>query len=302
MANSYSDVTGVYNESQIMTPEFLGGMNTPITNIERGGSQGWSPRLGLLDGTAEWISEKPFVQEDVMAFILEYPKGFDILPGGELLKRILKSYWEDRVSKIDGLKATLTIEYAEHSIGRSGQKYQVAVKSTREQSEISTTAVEPAGRPFERMTEVWLKYLVRDDVTQSPLITTVIPSSRTVKEIYFDYLNSCTILFIEPDTSRRYVERAYLTFNMKPKQTPEISSKKDIDGSAEIKENTIPWTGITSISNGVYELAQNMLDNIAVLGTDPFYNTIAVSQDVKEAVDAKLKEIKGFDETYNTNG
>jgi len=295
----YGTVTSPFSNRQEQIPALIGDSQSPIINPKYGGSQGWSPRLGMLDGAAEWISEKPYVQEDVIPIILEYPKGFDLLPNGDLLKRILKSYWEDRVSKIDGLKATMTIEYAEHAIGRSGQKYQVAVKSTREQSEISTTAVEPAGRPFERTFEIWLRYLVRDDVTQSPLLTTVLAGPRDVKEIYFDFLNSCTILFIEPDTSRRYVERAYLSFNMKPKQTPEITSKKDISGSAEIKENTIPWTSITSVSNGVFELGQLMLDNMLVIGTDPFYDNIAVGSTVKEAVDAKLQDIRGFDESTN---
>jgi hypothetical protein len=81
---------------------------------------------------------------------------------------------------------------------------------------------------------------------------------------------SATMLFIEPDPTHRYVLDAWVTTNMFPKGTGQISAKRDLTSPGEIRTLDIDFTGVSQYGAGVRRFAQEILTNIDITGANPF--------------------------------
>ena len=77
------------------------------------------------------------------------------------------------------------------------------------------------------------------------------------------------MLFFETDPTHSKIAKAWLTTNMYPTLTGDITGKRDLTTAGEVSEFTINFTGVSQSSLGVRTFAQAILDRINITNANP---------------------------------
>ena len=234
--------------------------NRPMVDPSFGGQFGYSTNL------VEWVSNQAYVSRNVIPILLEAPKFFQKMPNPEKWVQILKSLIELRCRSIEGLNATLSVEMDEHPVGGAGEMQEEIINVTRERSRPTFGFVEGYGRPVQTFLEQWITYGGMDPETKYSLLATMgeAPEDHLADEY------TATVIFIEPDPTHSKVNKAYLSTNMFPKGTGDITAKRDLTTPGEILNLSIEFSAITQYGFGVNAFAQRLLDNINLLNANPY--------------------------------
>lgn len=258
-----------------------------------GGQFGWSPRIGVVgeDGQAysEWISNQAYVQNNVIPVLIQGPKMFDYMEGGEKLLAILKSLIELRSKTIEGLTATKTVEVGEHNLGGGGQVQQEIVNVTIATSNVTHTYQEVQGKGIHRFFDMMIDYGGMDPYTKHSKIGTL---DKFDNAIWTPEFFTFTVLYIEPDVTGKRVVDAYLRANMFPLSSGEVNAKRDLNAAKEMPEMSIEFTGFNMRNDNVLELAQSMLNKMNLARFDSAKSPLFVSTDAEEAIDPAIRADK----------
>lgn len=244
-------ITGAYNRN----PE------KALLDLEFGGQQGWSPNL------VEWVNNQAYVSRPLVCILLESPRLFTVMPDSQKWISALKSLFELHARTIDGFNAGVKVDTDEHPVGGAGEVQQEITNVTRERSTPRFTFVEKYGRPIQSLLDYWIRYGMMDPETKFALAG--ILNSAETTDLLADWY-SATALFFVPDPLHKKVDKAWITTNMFPLSTGEITAKRDLTSAQEILTLDIEFSGISQTGLGVRLFAQNILDRINTTNSDPF--------------------------------
>ena len=235
-----------------------------------------------------YVNNSAYVKRNLIALLVEAPRGFQHLPDPEVWVATLKSLVELHAQSIEGLNGTITAEYTSTPVGGAGEQQEDISNVVRERSVPSFTWVEKYGKPINAFLTGWITNLIMDPITKVPnVMTRTGPNKPT--DILPDYTGA-TVLFIEPDPTHTRVVHAWLCTNMHPKSAGELTGRRDLTAAGETLTYTIEFTSLTQEGLGVNLFAQRYLDEM---------NMSAVNPNLKPAfVDRIEADVVGVDTGY----
>ena len=234
--------------------------SSPTLDIRIGGQQGFSPNL------AQWVSNQAYVQRHLICLLIEAPRGFQYLPDPKFWTGALKALVETQPKSISGMAAGLEVDSVENAVSGGGEMQQDPTNVTRARTVPSFTFVERYGRPIQTFLYEWITNLIADPDTKVANIATLagVRPTDLLADMY-----SATMLFFEPDPTHSTVVKAWLTTNMWPKATGEITGKRELSAAMESGEFTVEFSGLSQSTLGVRLFAQALLDSINFTNANP---------------------------------
>ena len=253
-----------------------------VLNLELGGQHGWAPNL------VEWHNNQAYVSRPLHCIMLEAPKMFKHMPDGQRWVNSLKALFELHAYAIEGFNAELKVDTEGHDVGGAGEKQHEILNVTRETSTPKFTFIEKYGRPVQTLLDYWIRYGLMDPETKFALLGSVIGGANAtgayqVTDMLADWY-SATCIFIVPDANHNRVDKAWLTTNMFPTSTGQITAKRDLKSGQELLTLDIEFPGLSQVGVGVNKFAQRILDSINLSKADPFMRTAFYKQEVNGSV------------------
>jgi hypothetical protein len=237
------------------------GATQPMLDLAKGGQFGFAPEPG------QFISNANYLKRNLFCLLLEPPAFFNRMPNPEKWIQTLKALVELHPRTIEGLNAGLTVDTADTPVGGGGEVQEEFTNVTRQRSQPVFTFDEKYGRPIQSFLQDWITYGMMDPDTKVANVGTLGANSPT--DMLPDQYTA-TMIFIEPDPTHRKVVKSWLSTNMFPKLTGDISGKRDLTAAFELLSLSIEFTAISQFNLGGNILAQNLLDNINIANANPY--------------------------------
>lgn len=261
------------------------GHASPMLNLKNGG------QFGFGNDYPGMVSNSPYVRRNLIALLIKAPLGFRLLNEEGVYTNTLKSLVELHSKRIDGLQAQITVETQSTPFGGAGEQHEAPSNTLRQQSTPTFTWDEKYGRPINRFLESWIQELIMDPITKFP---NVISRGGTKPADLLPDFYSATMLFMEPDPTHQFVDKAWLCANMFPKNGGEKIGRKDQTTGGDLQEYSVEFSAITQVGLGVDRFAQRLLDQMNLTGANPnlrpsFLNDLTA--DVKAAADGYSNRI-----------
>lgn len=248
-----------------------------------GGMFGWAPNL------RDWISDQAYVRRNIIPIMLDYPKFFREMPKSEYWIRALKNMMEVSAQSIEGLNAGGTLEFEQHPVGGNGQMMDEPTDAKDNVTTVTYTWVEKNGMPISTLLRLWRDYGIMHPQTKYALINTI--AGANIPEVYTPDWYTCSMLFIEPDPTHRYVIRSWVGVNMMPKSIGDLTGKLDKTTANEMLTLSIEFSGFFESSYGTNVYAQSVLDKINVVRANPYTRASFVDQ-INPDIEAVAKGYK----------
>lgn len=245
----------------ILTGGYASDITNPMLDVKNAGYMGWAPDL------TNYVSNAAYVSRPLTCILLEAPKMFNVFPNSEKWISCLKNLIEVHAKSVEGFNATLKVDTEEHAVGGAGEQHQEVVNVTRERTTPKFTFTELYGRPIQTFLDYWIRYGLMDPDTKYALLSTLNDSS--VKDMLTDWY-SATCLFFVTDPLHKNIDKAWITTNMYPLTTGDITAKRDLTTAQEILTLDVDFSGISQFGLGVNKFAQEILDNINTRNADPY--------------------------------
>lgn len=256
----------------------------PMVDLKNGGQNG--PMIDL----ASYVSNSAYVRRNIIALLIEAPRGFQLLDNPDVYVSTLKALVELHPKSIEGLQSTLTVEHVENPVGGGGEMQEDVSNVTRARSTPTFTWTEKYGKPISNFFRHWITSLIMDPITKFP---TVISQGQAAPADLLPDFNGMTVLFFEPDPTHTKVVEAWLCTNMQPKTSGDITGRRDLTQGGESIDYSIEFTSLTQVGVGVNQFAQQLLDNMNLNGMNPNLQAAFVQQ-----IDADVKAASaGYTET-----
>ena len=271
----------------MMTGGYTRDIDRPILDLKYGGQHGWSPNL------TEWNSNQAYVSRPLHCILLEAPRMFKVMPDSQKWISSLKALFELHPYSIEGFNAELKVQTDSHDVGGGGEKHHEVVNVTREASTPKFTFIEKYGRPTQTLLDYWIRYGLMDPETKFALLGTL--GSGEVKDMLADWY-SATCLFVVPDPLHKSVDKAWLTTNMFPTSTGQITGKRDLKTGQEMLTLDIEFPGISQYGLGVSRFAQTILDKINTTNADPFMRPAFAQEISADVASVEKGYIPGLEE------
>lgn len=257
--------------------------NAPIVDLRNGGQHGPMPDIGA------YVSSSNYVRRNLIALLIEAPRGFNHLEDPDTFHRTLKALVELHPKSIEGLQSTLTVDFVENPVGGGGEMQEDISNVTRARSTPTFVIPEKYNKPVSLFFHAWITGLMMDPNSK---YAAVISGPNRPTDMLPDY-TGMTVLFIEPDPTHTKVLEAWLSTNMMPKTSGEIIGRKDLTQGGESVDYSIEFTALTQHGVGVRQFAQRMLDQMSLGGMNPNLQNAFVQQ---VSADVKAAD-KGYTET-----
>lgn len=220
---------------------------------------------GLLPDLRGLAANASYMKSNTICVVLQTPRGFNHLPNPEEWHAAFKALLETGSNSIEGLNSTINVEYGQNPLGASGEQQDDWAKVTRERSQPVHVIREKYGKPVKAMMDSYIRYLIADPETQVPLVMSLTDAPTDQLPDF----TSFTCLYFEPDPLHKFVQDAWLVTNMMPDTGGEVVGRRDLTASRESVDYTITWTGIQQVGAGVNQMAQGILDRMALSGINP---------------------------------
>lgn len=245
----------------ILGPQGYGRNATaPMVDLKRGGQHGASTHFD------SYISSTAYVRRNMVALLLEAPRGFQLMDNPDKWVESLKALVEVQPLSIEGLTAGLRVDTVETNMGGGGEIHEDPSNVTRERSNITFVWRERYGKPISYFLREWITNLIMDPITKAPAV--VSRGAAAPSDLLPDFYGM-TCLFFEPDPTHSKIVEAWLTTNMFPKGTGDIIGRRDMAQAGESPELSIEFGGLTQHGYGVRRFAQGLLDRMNLAGMDP---------------------------------
>nr|DAY32492.1 MAG TPA: virion structural protein [Caudoviricetes sp.] len=274
------------------TTAYAGLSFAPTIDLRHGGQNGY------ISDYRTFISNSSYVQRNLIAFLVEYPRGFEHMgPPNSGIADIyigtLKALVEQHAKTIEGLNGTIEVEYQDTQVGAAGEVQSDPSRVTRAPSQPVFTWTEKQGRSVQLFFEAWIYYLIMHPDTQTPAISSL-PWNKGKNFDYLPDFNSMAVLFVEPDPFQQRVMDAYLCVGMMPKGAGDKNGRRDISAGGNTRDITITFTALTMQSLGVNQFAQSVLDELNYVGLNPHTRRSAIetiSSFIRDVKDGNLENI-----------
>jgi len=237
------------------------GRQTPMIDLRYGGQMGYAPDY------TQWVSNQAYVRRNLIALLLEAPKGFAYLDNPEYWIGTLRALVELHPLSIDGLQAGLEVEVQDTApVGGAGEMHQDFVNVTRQRSNPVFRWNEKYGMAISTFLKGWIENLMMNPESKVAGVATRAGLKPTdmLPDMY-----TATMLFIEPDPTHTKVVKAWLCTNMMPQSNGEVTGRRELTAGGEPLNLDISFTAISQFGNGVDMFAQQMLDSINIVGANP---------------------------------
>jgi hypothetical protein len=234
---------------------------TPVVDPRMGAQFGFMPNFRELP------SNTPYTRKPMIPIVVQGPKAFDYLDGGQLIKDTLKVLMEEHPLSIEGINLTMTPEFAETAVGGAGQKLKIISNMMLAESAPSFSYQEKYGKVLTRFFTFWHKVCMMNPETKFPDILSMAVSGMP-EEILEDFM-SMTMLFIEPDPTHRYVVEAALISNMMPSSGIPRELVRNLPEGDQALQFSMEFTGVTESTDAVFAFAQEVLSSISLTGVSP---------------------------------
>lgn len=240
----------------------------------------------------EWLSAQAYTPRNLFPIVLETPKMFEYLPDSAKWATAWKLYWEKHCRKIEGLKAGLTVEMAEHDFGGSGRKFQEIVDVKRERSTLSTQCIDTYGNVWQEFWGQVILYGGMDPETKLPLTSTL--ANGPTDNLADNY--SGTIAFIEPDATGKKCFRCWVGVNIFPMSNGPVEGNMDRTQALTPKDLSLEFSILDFYDAGTRALGQELMDATSRQWANPNIRKSFITE-----VAAEVKAIaKGYDESITT--
>lgn len=246
---------------------YAAGSQNPMLDLQYGGMNGWSPNL------AEWVSNTGYVRRNIVALVMEAPRGFKLLPQGDSYVKTFRALVELHAQSITGLNDTLTVDVAETPVGGAGQRHQDPINVVAEVSNVTMRIPEKYGLPVNTFFSSWIRNLIMDENSKFASIATY---GNAPADMLADMF-AATILFFEPDPTHTKVTKAWLGTNMFPLTSGEYTGQRDLTAAMEVPTYDINWSGVFQTGVGVKQFAQQILSGISITGANPYARPAFIS-------------------------
>lgn len=237
---------------------YVMGRNALMVDPQYGGA------FGHLTDVANYINYTPYLHRNLVPVLLEAPRGFLELSDSALLIATLKALMETGYKSFDGLNATYESQFVGTEFGGGGNIFEVMSDMKMTPSTPTYTFVEREGRPIGTFFDWWRTEFGMDNHTKTPNIIT---RGIRVTDLLPDF-TTCTMLYFEPTKTWDRIDKAWLCFNMFPKNSAPIEGYRDLNRAGELVEFQVEFTCMHQISEGVNEFAQSILEEISLFGAN----------------------------------
>lgn len=242
----------------------------PLVDLKNGGQFGH-----MMDYKA-LASSTPYVRQNLIAILLEAPRGFKLMPNPDLWHSSLKAIIEEQSKSITGLNSTLKIENVEHAVGGAGEQIAAVSNVTREQSRPAHSINEKYNMPVATFINSWILELMMDPETKYPNIITRGDRRAQLTDHLADFYGA-TVLYFEPDPIFRHVIKAWLCYFVRPSdEGVQMEGSRDLTSGKEELTVDLTMTATTQVGAGVNRLAQKILDSLNPTNTNPWQRPTAV--------------------------
>ena len=247
----------------ILSGSFANQQNAPMVNPAFGGMDGYYPDLRFVN------AHTPYSQRQLNCLLIKPPIGFKYMPEPEVNTAILKALLETQSKSITGLNRGLTTSMNSDTVGGAGEVQESVSRVERAPSKPTHVVKEKYGRPFQNFAEHYITYLQADPDTQIAMINTVANNVGRPNMDMLSDVTGFTCLYYEPDPTNRFVTKAWLVTNMQFTGTNDIVGKRDLTAPWDELELSFEFTGISSSSQGVRLLAQQLHNRINFTNANP---------------------------------
>lgn len=244
----------------LQTSQAMAGYPAPMANLALGGMDGFAPDM------TQWCNHQAYVAQQAVFLHLEGPVGFKYFPDPQFWYSALKSLLETHAKSITGYSAGLEVDFVENSVSGGGEMQQDPINVTRARTNPSFTFVEKYGRPIQTFLYEYITNLIGDPDSKIPNIATL--AGPTPTDLMADMYTFSGLLY-EADPSNTTIQKAWLSCNMMPKSTGDITAKRELSSAKESGEITIEFTAISTSTLGVRLFAQALLDSINFTNANP---------------------------------
>lgn len=258
---------------------FNRGQGNPMLDLRFGGQHGYAPDI------KNFISNQAYVSRNLICILLEAPRFFRLMPNENIWTSTLKSMFELHAQSIDGFNAGLTVDTEEHPVGGGGEMQEEYTNVTRARSTPEFVFVEKYGLPIHTFLYNWITFGMMDPDTKYALSGTL--EGETPTDLLADWY-SASALFMEPDPTHKTVVKSWVSTNMFPKTTGDITGKRDLSEAGSVSTISVPFAAINHFSIGANSFAQSVLDNITLVNANPYLQPSPVDQ-VSPDVEAQEK-------------
>lgn len=242
----------------------MGRVNTSVNPL-------YGSMMGFTPDTENFINYTPYLRRNAIPVLVEAPRGFLDVAGGQECIAILKALLETGYKSFEGLNQTLESEFAGTEAGGDGNVFEVISNMTRTPSAPSFTFVEREGRPIGTFIDWWRTDYGMDPASKIP---NVITKGVSPPDMLPDYY-SATMLFFEPTKNWKEVTTAWLCFNMFPKNSAPIEGSRDLTRAGELVEFSVEFTCMQEVNEGVTMFAQSILETFSLFGASSFKKAAA---------------------------
>jgi len=250
-----------------------------------GGQNGFRHAIAGLEAGERVIqlhADTKHLDTQVIPILMQAPKGFESFVDGEDWVAALKHIVEVSAESITGLNKTLTVNFVENAVSGAGEIYEQATNVLRERTSVEFLWKDRSGRPIQQLLETWIMYFIMDPDTKVPKIT-MLDSYKT--DTWTTDYQTMTVLFIAPDITHRFVDKAWLVTSMMPRTAGPSVGRRNLLEDAPIVELQIGFTGVAESTVIVEHLAEKILAKLSYISSDTDFKYLAftdtyVAQDV----------------------
>lgn len=241
---------------------------------------------GVLADLKAFASNAVYVKRNIIAVVLETPKGFDYCDSPSIWHQGLKALLETQSKSITGLNSSLTAEYAENQVGNNtGDMQTEIINMTRAQSTPTHVIVEKGGKPAARIIEGWMLNLLMDPDTNFPRVVTFGDNREKLNDLLPDMVGA-TVLYFEPDALYKNVVEAWLCTDMKPRTGPVNEGSREAGAAGQVLEHSFDFTALQQVGPHVIALAQRELDKMNLSNMHPGNRPAIVEERSAEMADS----------------
>lgn len=247
------------NETLLGEAGWMSGNANPTLNPVLGGS------FAYASNPEEWLSAQAYKPQHLIPVVLETPRLFNSFSEPKVWQAAWKNYFEKHCRVIDGLKAGITIETAEHQFSGDGRMFEEYVDAKRDRSSLSTQTVDKYGGVYGQYWDRVARYGMLDPQSKLPLSMTLEnPPTDNLADVY-----GGKIAFIEPTPDGKRCQRCWIGVNIWPKSNGGIDGKTDKTSALSIKELSIDFTILDFIDEGTRVFGQEILTGIRKYWANP---------------------------------
>lgn len=259
---------------------YLTGLDRNVSNFTDTGTYGFMPNHRA------WGHLAYQTKQNLIVMVLDYPRGFDDLPNPQQWIEAYNALLTDLPTSMEGFQWTQTPEWSDVEVGGTGDNHQVLTGMKYSPTEISTPVYERRGYVIERFVKGYWDMLGMEVDTKRPGVVALPQNANKDIIITNDYRGGVIIAF-EPDEEMRKVHKAQIVYNVCVKDGLESTGKRDLNGSKELVQYTLNWTGTAVRDKGALKVAQMLLE-LMTSNSVLAENRSAILEDVNQ----RVKELK----------